>query len=190
DLVFSNRPAAAALPASIPATDYVLGVSERNPVFVGIFYLALSLIVMGVGYLKANISSIVGQLYEQGDPRRDPGFTLYYFGINLGAFLASIFCGALAAQFGWWAGFGLAGVGMFVGWLVFVRRRLLFFIPGEPQLPDEIGAPPVPENLKKKVFGPISMETCLYAIGLFGGGVVWWIIQRPEVTGAMLLVGL
>jgi len=190
DLVFSNLPAAAALPASIPATDYVLGVSERNPVFVGIFYLALSLIVMGVGYLKANISSIVGQLYEQGDPRRDPGFTLYYFGINLGAFLASIFCGALAAKFGWWAGFGLAGVGMLAGWLVFVQRRLLFFLPGPKQLPDEIGGPPEPERLKKSVLGPVNFEHSLYLVGLVGVAVVWFIVQRPDVTGAMLFVGL
>ncbi len=190
DLVFSNLPAAAPLPAAIPAADYQLGVSERNPVFVGIFYLALSLIVMGVGYLKANISSIVGQLYEQGDPRRDPGFTLYYFGINLGAFLASIFCGALAAEFGWWAGFGLAGVGMLAGWLVFVQRRLLFFLPGPKQLPDEIGAPPQPERLKKRVLGPLNFEYSLYLLGLVGVAVVWFVVQRPDVTGSMLLVGL
>src|SRR5690606_38382594 len=130
NLVFEGLPADSSLPVLLPRAEYELGVAGRNPVFVGIFYLALALIVMGVGYLKANISSIVGELYEQGDARRDPGFTLYYFGINLGAFLASILCGALAAKFGWWAGFGLAGVGMLAGWLVFVQRRLLFFLPG------------------------------------------------------------
>ena len=68
---------------------------QRSQPFVNVLYLALSLIIMGVGFLKANISSIVGQLYPQGDPRRDPGFTLYYYGINLGAFWASILCGAV-----------------------------------------------------------------------------------------------
>ncbi len=67
---------------------------------------------MGVGFLKANISSIVGQLYKPGDARRDPGFTLYYYGINLGAFWATILCGGIGQTIGWWAGFGLAGVGM------------------------------------------------------------------------------
>ena len=60
---------------------------RATPLYVNIFYLALALIIMGVGFLKANISSIVGQLYPQGDPRRDPGFTLYYYGINLGLVL-------------------------------------------------------------------------------------------------------
>ncbi len=189
-LTFTNLPASAPVPAAIPRAGYELGVAERNPVYVGIFYLALALIVMGVGYLKANISSIVGQLYEQGDPRRDPGFTLYYFGINFGAFLASIFCGALAAKFGWWAGFGLAGVGMLAGWFVFVKRRLLFFLPGPPQLPDNIGAPPEPERLKKKVLGPLSLEHTLYLLGVVGVAVVWFIVQRPAVTGWMLVAGL
>jgi POT family proton-dependent oligopeptide transporter len=67
---------------------------------------------MGVGFLKPNISSIVGQLYPQGDPRRDSGFTLYYYGINLGAFWASVLCGYLGQTYGWGWGFGLAGVGM------------------------------------------------------------------------------
>ena len=62
---------------------------------VNVFYLALSLIIMGVGFLKPNISTLVGQLYPQGDPRRDSGFTLYYYGINLGSFWAAVLCGLL-----------------------------------------------------------------------------------------------
>ena len=96
---------------------------ERDPTFVFLLYLAMSLIIMGVGFLKPNISSIVGQLYPQGDPRRDPGFTLYYYGINLGAFWSSVLCGLLGQTIGWWAGFGLAGVGMLAGYIAFVRGR-------------------------------------------------------------------
>ncbi len=73
----------------------------RSPLFVDVLYLALALIIMGVGFLKANISSIVGKLYPQGDPRRDPGFTLYYYGVNLGAFWAAILCGYLGQTYGW-----------------------------------------------------------------------------------------
>ena len=73
----------------------------RSQPFVDVLYLALALIIMGVGFLKANISSIVGQLYPQGDPRRDPGFTLYYYGINLGAFWASVVCGLLGQTVSW-----------------------------------------------------------------------------------------
>ncbi|MBI1359512.1 MAG: MFS transporter [Alphaproteobacteria bacterium] len=190
DLVFTNMPGSSSLPAQIAKGDYELTVGKRSDLFVGIFYFALSLIVMGVGYLKANISSIVGQLYEQGDPRRDPGFTLYYFGINLGAFWASVLCGLVGQTIGWWAGFGLAGVGMAFGWLVFVRGRFMFFTPGEKQLPDEVGAPPNPAQLKKKVLGPINLEHSLYLLAVPGLAVVWWLLQRPEVTGWTLLAGL
>ena len=109
----------------------------------------MSLIIMGVGFLKPNISTIVGQLYPQGDPRRDAGFTLYYYGINLGAFWSSVLCAGLGVTVGWWAGFGLAGIGMFLGWCVFVRRRLLFFLPGPAELPEHLGAPPNPELIRE-----------------------------------------
>jgi POT family proton-dependent oligopeptide transporter len=150
--------------------------------------LALALIIMGVGFLKANISSIVGQLYTQDDPRRDSGFTLYYFGINLGAFWASILCAGLGATYGWWAGFGLAGIGMLFGFLVFTRRRLLFFLPGPPQLPDNVGQPPNPELLKKGFIGPISREWLIYILGLGGVAVAWWLVQREPVVNWALLI--
>src|SRR4051812_10956585 len=111
-------PATAPLPAHLAKGDYQIAVAKQDPLFKNILYVALALIIMGVGFLKANISAIVGQLYPQGDPRRDPGFTLYYYGINLGSFLASILCGWLGQTVGWWAGFGAAGVGMALGWVV------------------------------------------------------------------------
>ncbi len=184
-----DLPTGAPLPEVLEPGEYELTVEGRNPMFVSLFYLALALIGMGVGYLKANISSIVGQLYEQGDPRRDPGFTLYYFGINLGAFWATILCGLLGQYVGWWAGFGLAGVGMALGWLVFVRGRLLFFTSGPAQLPDHVGLPPDPARLKKPIIGPINFETSLYLLGIVGVGVTWFLMQSHELTGWMLLVG-
>ncbi len=189
DLVFTNLPAGASIPASIVKADYSLDVTNRDPFYVNIFYLALALIIMGVGFLKANISSMVGELYEEGDPRRDPGFTLYYYGINLGSFWAAILCGLLGQTVGWWAGFGLAGVGMLLGWLIFVRRRVLVFGKGEPELPLHIGVPPNPEKLKSKFLGPLSLEKFIYLCGILGVAGIWYLVQAPKLTGYMLVVG-
>lgn len=84
------------------------------------FFTGLALIILGVGCLKPNISTMVGGLYEQGDPRRDKGFTIFYIGINIGAFLASISVGLVAYYYGWHAGFGLAGIGMVLGQIVYM----------------------------------------------------------------------
>ena len=85
-----------------------------------IFYLSLALIISGVGFLKPNISTMVGALYKEGDPRRDPGFTIFYMGINIGAFTASLLCGYLGETYGWSYGFGAAGVGMLIGLFIFL----------------------------------------------------------------------
>jgi POT family proton-dependent oligopeptide transporter len=179
-MAIAGIPATASLPSVLPKGAYKLAVKDRDPVFVDVLYLALALIIMGVGYLKANISSIVGQLYPQGDPRRDPGFTLYYYGINLGAFWASALCGLLGQSVGWWAGFGLAGVGMLAG--------LAVFIWGKPLLEGR-GEPPDPVALAAPRFGPISLEWSLYFAGFVGVAVVWLMVQHYEIMGWMQLVG-
>jgi POT family proton-dependent oligopeptide transporter len=172
----------------LPEGSYEMRVEGRNPFFVSIFYLAMSLIIMGVGFLKPNISTIVGQLYEKGDPRRDAGFTLYYFGINLGAFWSSALCAGLGMTVGWWAGFGLAGIGMFLGWCVFVRRRLLFFLPGPAELPEHLGAPPDREHIRKPFLGPLTREHVIYLGGLLGVIGVWWLVQREQVVNLALTI--
>lgn len=91
-----------------------------------LLHLALGLLVAGNGFFKPNISNLVGSLYGPGDPRRDGGFTLFYMGINLGAFLSPLVCGTLGEKLGWHYGFAAAGVGMVLGLGVFVsgtRRR-------------------------------------------------------------------
>ena len=85
-----------------------------------LFYLALALIISGVGFLKPNISTMVGALYPEGDKRRDSGFTIFYMGINIGAATASLLCGYLGKEFGWAYGFGAAGIGMVFGLIVFL----------------------------------------------------------------------
>ncbi|WP_027137199.1 peptide MFS transporter [Gaetbulibacter saemankumensis] len=84
------------------------------------FYSGLGLIILGVGLLKPNISTMVGGLYKQGDIRRDKGFTIFYIGINVGAFLSSLIVGYVGEVHGWHYGFGLAGIGMGLGLLQYV----------------------------------------------------------------------
>jgi POT family proton-dependent oligopeptide transporter len=86
-----------------------------------IFLTALALLIMGNGFFKPNISSMIGKFYAKTDPRRDGAFTIFYMGINIGAFLSGLTCGALGLDpnFGWHYGFGLAGIGMLVGLIIF-----------------------------------------------------------------------
>jgi POT family proton-dependent oligopeptide transporter len=180
-LQIKDMPAGGALPAKLPKGSFELSVKDRDPFYTGVFFLALSLIVMGVGFLKPNISTLVGQLYpDRADPRRDAGFTLYYYGINLGSFWAAILCGWLGQEIGWWAGFGAASIGMAVGYVVFVL--------GKPML-DGKGEPPDPAKLKKAVAGPIRLEWLIYALTLAGIGVVWLFVQRFELVGYALIAG-
>lgn len=100
------------------------------------FYLGLVFVVVGSGILKPNMSALVGELYPPGDPRRDAGFTIFYMGINLGAFLGPIVCGWLAVVWGWHWGFGAAGVGMVLGLIQFrVSRGLLAGAGSQPGNP-------------------------------------------------------
>ncbi|ALL12090.1 peptide MFS transporter [Caulobacter henricii] len=181
DFEVKGLPANAPLPSVLPKADYKLDVKDRDPTYLNIFWLALSLIIVGVGFLKPNISTIVGQLYPQGDPRRDPGFTLYYYGINLGSFWASILCGLLGVTVGWWAGFGLAGIGMLAGFIVFVLGKPLLMGKGEP---------PEPKVLKTKVVGPIDREMLIYILSLIGVAGVFYLVQRNPVVGAALIAGI
>lgn len=175
-LAIQNLPQDAPIPAVLPTGDYKIEVT-RDLAGINVFYLAIALIIMGVGYLKPNISTIVGQLYPDGDPRRDSGFTLYYYGINLGAFWAAVLCGYLGQTVGWWAGFGLAGVGMALGWVVFVL--------GKPLLQGK-GEPPVEGELNKPFLGPLNREWSIYLLSVLGVGVVWFMVQRNALVGWVL----
>ncbi len=121
------------------------------------FYIALATIIVGNGFFKPNISSIVGGLYDDDDPRRDGGFTIFYMGINLGAAIAPILTALVMDIFGFKYAFGLAGVGMVLG--------LITFIKGKAKL-GENGEPPSKELLKEKIFGLISKETAIYLFSI------------------------
>ena len=171
-------PAGASIPPHLSKADYQISVIGRDALHANLLFLALSLIVMGVAFLKT--SPLVAQMYGRDDPRRAGGFTLFYYGVNLGAFWAGILCGWLGESIGWWAGFGAAAVGMIAGYLVFVL--------GKPLL-DGVGEPPNPARLAQKIIGPISREHLIYAAALLGvGGVNLLMRQGAVVGGALSLV--
>lgn len=168
----AGSPLATAAPGSLKV-DVIKSTGENW------FFLALSLIIMGVGFLKPNISTLVGQLYPQGDPRRDSGFTLYYYGINLGAFWAAVLCGYLGQNFGWGWGFGLAGIGMALGLLVFWL--------GKPLLQGK-GESPYPELIKKPVAGFLNREIIIYLLGFVGVGLLFFVVPNHALVGQGLLL--
>ncbi len=140
-----------------------------------IFYLSLALIVSGVGFLKPNISTMVGALYEEGDPRRDSGFTIFYMGINIGAFTATLLCGYLGEQVGWAYGFGAAGIGMLFG--------LIIFLWGQKYL-EGLAEPPSNKYLQK--INGISYESWAYISGIFMVLITWFLVQNSQLVGQLL----
>lgn len=134
-----------------------------------VFWLALALIIVGSGFLKANISVMVGQLYPRTDIRRDPAYTIFYMGINIGAAAGSLLCGFIGESYGWAYGFGLAGIGMLLGLIVFIWGKPLLLGRGEP-----------PKPLAQ------STEWTMYGAGIAMVGICWLAIQYQDLVGAVL----
>jgi len=103
-----------------------LGELDQNAAGMSLFITGLAAIVLGTGHFKPTVSVMVGQLYKQGDPRRDGAFTIFYMGINLGAFLCAFVCGTLGEKVGWHWGFGSAAVGMILGMVIYMIGRPTF----------------------------------------------------------------
>jgi proton-dependent oligopeptide transporter, POT family len=114
-------------------------------------YAGLALIIIGTGFFKPNVYTMVGQLYPAADPRRDSGFTLYYMGINLGALFGPLVCAWFAAdpRFGWRYGFGAAGVGMLLG--------LAFYLWARGSRLHEVGLPPPRTQVSERVLGRLQL---------------------------------
>ena len=180
------------------------GGGQGDPM-INVFWLALALIIVGSGFLKANISVIVGQLYSRTDVRRDPAYTIFYMGINVGAATASIICGYLGQTYGWQYGFGLAGFGMLIGLVFFVIGKPLLLGKGEPKDPEKI------KGLKEwGIYGAglamvllcwaaIQYQALVgYVVGGFGGGLVLYVLftavtklspeERDRIFAAMFLI--
>lgn len=162
------------------ATQSMTGEITRDDTALQVFYFSLSLIILGVGFLKANISSLVGELYNEGDKRRDSGFTIFYMGINLGSVLATIICVWLGETYGWSYGFGAAGVGMFFGLVTFISGKKLLMGKGEPT-----NQP----FLEQKSFG-LKNEWLVYIGSVLSTLLFWQMVQNHEaVSWALKIAG-
>lgn len=159
----------------------ILGLESDNtgPMGQGLFWLGLATVVMGTGFLKSSASALVGQLYPQDDMRRDPAFTIFYMGINVGGFIGPIICGYLGQTWGWHWGFGAAAVGMIAGVVGFALARPVLRGHGEPR---------DPAFLAQKVGGLISREWLVYLSCLVAILVCWFLIQNHDVVGWALAV--
>ena len=166
----------------IPATETIGGEVVRDQQAISVFYFALALIVVGVGLLKPNISTVVGRLYGENDPRRDGGFTIFYMGINIGAASASLLCGWLASAYGWAYGFGAAGIGMLIGLIIFSFGQDWLEGHGDPANP-EILKQPAPAAL-----GLLTVERAIILCSLLSVFVVWVVLQSQGGVGLMLPV--
>lgn len=155
------------------------GDGGQNDPTLNVFWLALAFIIVGSGFLKANISVIVGQLYPRTDVRRDGAYTIFYMGINVGAAIGTIIAGYLGETYGWGLGFGAAGVGMLLGLVVFVLYRPLLQGRGEA---------PNPARLSERVLGFLKLEWFLYLLGIAAVAGIWFLIQYQGFYGWLLLI--
>lgn len=160
------------------AARHVDGRVVRDTTALACTYVSLALIIVGVGFLKPNISTIVGKLYAQDDPRRDSGFSLFYAGINLGSLFASVVCGFIGEAYGWKYGFGAAGIGMLLG--------LAMFLWGQKYLHGH-AEPPHPPALRVRVAG-VPREWLIYAVAVAGVLPVAWLMWAAA-NGAFALGG-
>ncbi|NDK55603.1 peptide MFS transporter [Pontibacter fetidus] len=135
------------------------------------FFYGMAFIICGNGFFKPNISSLVGTLYADNDPRKDSGFSIFYMGINIGAALGGLLCGYVGQQINWHYGFGLAGIFMILGLIVFAI--------GKKSLKE--GLPPNPEALRKPIFAGISTEVGIYAAALLVIPAIVALFHRYEI---------
>ena len=149
----------------------VEGVGGQADPTINVFWLALAFIIVGSGFLKANISVMVGQLYKLTDIRRDGAYTIFYMGINVGAAIGTILVGYLGETIGWGYGFGLAGIGMLAGLVVFVLGKKALNGAGE-----------APAPLSK------SKEATLYGVGIAAVAVIWALVQYQDVIQTLLII--
>ncbi len=153
------------------------------------FYLGLFLIVIGTGLLKGNVSVIVGQLYAPDDQRRDAGFSIFYMGINLGAFIAPLVCGYLGQQINWHLGFGMAGIGMTIGLIQYMAgsRNLgdAGLTPGAAQTPEAMAA----AKRQAQLWGGLILAlAAIVGVGGYTGALPITAKQVSDAAGVFLLL--
>ena len=151
-------------------------------------YIALAFLIVGNGAFKPNISSMVGGLYpRRDDPRRDGGFTIFYMGINLGAFLAPLLCGYLGETYGWAYGFGLAGLGMVLGLVVFGRGKHHLGANGDPPHPERIARRVGPITVEWWIYAAVTASVALFALLIAHYEVMTYVLT-PFAVGVVLVI--
>lgn len=172
----------------------ILGISgfgglAQSAAGMSLFMMGLAVIVLGTGHFKPTVSVMVGQLYEPGDPRRDGAFTIFYMGINLGAFICAFVCGTLGEKVGWHWGFGSAAVGMLLG--------LGLYLWGRPRYLAGVGEAPKPNaNSTSALFFVVALAVAagfavIYHLGAMAKlGELIAEIQKSRVLTVALIVAL
>ena len=144
------------------------------------FFVGLGLMILGNGMFKPNISSMVGQLYPNTSSKKDAGYTIFYMGINAGAFLGSLLCGYLGEKIGWHYGFGLAGVFMFFGMLQFYVAQRIFGIIGEEPKKEKVEV--IEEELPKNV-----VRDRLFVVGVLMIASIFFFLAFEQAGGSMTI---
>ena len=152
------------------------------------FYLGLVLIVIGTGLLKGNVSVIVGRLYRHDDARRDAGFSIFYMGINTGAFVAPLVCGYLGQRVSWHVGFAAAGVGMVLGLVQYAAGRKYLgeagLYPADPGSPEALARQ---KSQAKLWIGAGAALLILFGLGVYTGVIPVTARQIADAAGYLLL---
>jgi len=157
-------------------------------------YLALSFLIVGNGFFKPNMPIILSGLYEENDPRRDGGFTIYYMSVNLGAFFSPILCGIVGETYGWHYGFTIAGIGMVAGLFIFLKfghiidyHENINAETGEKTLEYRpLGGVPDKDSLAQKFFG-LSKEVWIYALCVLSTFGIAMLVKHYEIMSYVIL---
>lgn len=144
------------------------------------FFLGLSVLIVANGLFKPNVSSIIGEFYTPGDPRRDGGFTLFYMGINIGALIPPLFAGALVTHYGWHIGFAFAAVGMIISLIIFIAGKHLL---------KNAGNVPLTSPLRKSTKSKLGF----YVLFVLGIAIAIFLCNRtfefPQITNMIIEAG-
>ena len=142
------------------------------------FFYGMAFIICGNGFFKPNVSSLVGTLYDNNDPKKDSAFSLFYMGINIGAALGGLLCGYVGQKINWHFGFGLAGIFMVLG--------LIIFIIGKASLKEK--GLPITNHLNKKIAGVIKVEHAIYLLTLLALPLIVTLFNYYEALDSIMLI--
>jgi len=148
------------------------------------FFAALAMIIVGNGFFKPNISSFLGTFYETNDPRKDGAFSIFYMGVNIGSFLATLTCGYVGQEINWHYGFGLAGIGMLLGLIMFYFASKTNMLEGKGGQPEEV------TRGERKFLG-FKPDYGIYIVSLLAIPVCAYMLDLDDVmSGAMIVISL